>query len=90
MIDDLVSEAIQRLRLPGIVAGGFAARRLGHTIQHNNIDIFAYVPPWFDSSTLEWRFGKCFPNVYNERHEPEGLGWPQSLQSNTPPMCHGQ
>ena len=85
MIDDLVSEAIQRLCLPGIVAGGFAARRLGHTIQHNNIDIFAYVPPWFDSSTLEWRFGPCFPNVYNERHEPEGLGWPQSSQSNNPP-----
>ena len=85
MIDDLVSEAIHKLRLPGIVAGGFAAWRVGHTIQHNNIDIFVYVPPWYDSSTLEWRFGPRFPNVYNERHEPEGLGWPQSSQSNKPP-----
>ena len=32
MIDDLVSEVIQRLHLPAIVAGGFAAWRLGHTI----------------------------------------------------------
>ena len=33
MIDDLVSEVIHRLHLPAIVAGSFAARRLGHTIQ---------------------------------------------------------
>ena len=85
MIDDLVSEAIHRLHLPAIVAGGFAARRLGHTIHHNHIDIFVYVPPWFDSSSLPWRFGPCFPNVHNERHVPEGLGWPQSSESNDPP-----
>ena len=47
MIDELVSEAIHRLCLPAIVAGGFAAWRLGHAIHHNHIDIFVYVPPWF-------------------------------------------
>ena len=53
--------------------------------KHNHIDIFAHVPPWFDSASLPWRFGPCFPNVHNERHVPEGLGWPQSLQSMDPP-----
>ena len=86
MIDDLVSEVIQRLCLPAIVVGGFAAWRLGHTIQHNDIDIFAYVTPWFDPSTLPWRFVPCFSNVYSETHVLEGLGWPpSSQQSNDPP-----
>ena len=72
--------------MPAIVVGGFAAQRLGHTIQCNDIDIFAYVLPWFDPSTLPWRFGPCFHNVYSETHVPEELGWPPSLQqSNFPP-----
>ena len=82
MIDDLVSEVIQRLCLPAIVVGGFAAQRLGHTIWHNHIDIFAYVLLWFDASTLPWRFGPCFPNVYSETDVPEGLGWPPSSQKS--------
>ena len=61
IIDDWVSKALHRLQLPAIVAGGFPAQRLGHIMHHNDIDIFAYVPPWFDPSTLPWRFGPCFP-----------------------------
>ena len=86
MIDDLISEALHRLCLPAIVAGGFAARRLGHTIRRNHVDIFTYVPPWFDESTLPWRFGPCFPNVHSQTHIPQGLGWPPSShESNDPP-----
>ena len=40
-------------------------------------DVFAYVPPWFDPFTLQWRFGPCFPHVHDGRHIPEGLGWRQ-------------
>ena len=35
---------------------------------------------------LPWRFGAYFPNGHNERHAPEGLGWPQSSESNDPPQ----
>ena len=45
MIDDFISEALHRLHLPAIVASGFAARRLRHTIHCNHVDIFAYVVP---------------------------------------------
>ena len=40
------------------------------------------MPPWFDASTLPWRFGPCFPNVYSETDVPEGLGWPPSSQKS--------
>ena len=69
--DDWVSKVLHQLQLPPIVAGGFAAQRLGHIMHHNDIDIFAYVPPWFDPSTLPWRFGLCFPNVYDGRNVHE-------------------
>ena len=85
MIDDWVSEALHRLRLPAIVAGGFAAHRLGHITHCNDIDIFVYVPPWFDISTLPWRFGPCFPNVHRGRHAPAGLKWPKSSTSHNQP-----
>ena len=73
MIDDWVSEALHWLCLPAIVAGGFAAHRLGHITHHNDIDIFVYVPQWFDISTLPWRFGPCFPNVHRGRHASSGI-----------------
>ena len=40
------------------------------------------MPLWFDVSTLSWRFGPCFPNVYSETDVPEGLGWPPSSQKS--------
>ena len=52
IIDDWVSEALHQLHLPAIVAGGFATC-LGHVTHHNDIDIFAYVPPCFDPFTLQ-------------------------------------
>ena len=86
MIDDLTSEALHRLCLPAIVVGGFAARRIGHTIHCNHMDIFTYVPLRFDESTLPWRFGPCFPNVHSQTHIPQGLGWPPCLhESNDTP-----
>ena len=81
IIDDWVSEVLHQLCLPTIVARGFAACRLGHITHHNDVDIFVYAPPWFDPFTLQWRFGPCFPNVYDGRHVPQSLGWPKSCQS---------
>ena len=83
IIDDWVSEALHWLHLPVIVAGGFAAH-VNLDILHTVIivDIFFYVPPWFDPFTLQWRFGPCFPNVYDGKHVPQGLGWPKSYQSS--------
>ncbi|WP_420546667.1 hypothetical protein [Curvivirga sp.] len=68
-----MSEALHQLWLPAIVAGGFVAHRLGHITHRNDIDIFVYIPPWFDASTLPWRFGPCFPNVHTGRHAPAGM-----------------
>ena len=85
IIDYWVSEALHQLCLPMIVAGGFAAHHLGHVTHCNDVDIFAYVPPWFDPFTLQWRFGPCFPNVHDGRHVPQGLGWLKSCQSTDQP-----
>ena len=80
IIDDWVSEALHQLGLPAIVAGGFATCHPGHVAHHNDIDIFTYVPPWFDPFTLQWRFGPCFPHVHDGRHIPQGFGWPKSAE----------
>ena len=85
IIDDWVSEALHHLCSPTIVAGGFAACCLGHVTHCNDIDVFAYVPPWFDPFTLQWRFGPCFPHVHDGRHIPEGLGWCQSAPPTNNP-----
>ena len=80
IIDDWVSEALHQLHLPAIVAGGFATCCLGHVTHHNDIDIFTYVPPWFDPFTLQWRFSPCFPHVHDGRHVSQGFGWPKSAE----------
>ena len=88
MIDDLVPEAIHRLCLPAIVAGGFAAQRLGHTIHHNHIDIVVHMShPGMIHQVCHGDLIPCFPNVHNERHVPEALGWPQSSKLNDPHTC---
>ena len=78
--DDWVSEALHWLHLPAIIAGGFAACHLEHVTHCNDIDIFTYVPPWFDQFILQWRFSPCFPHVHDGRHIPQGFGWPKSAE----------